>query len=479
MRSRRASAPSAAAFAPAPARSSPSTAVPNRGRWRREAPVLPMGHIVGMHDVLDPARRMLRFIDAAPSPFHACAEAAELLRAAGFEPVDETARWPTGPGRFSMRRGGSLVAWAVGEHHQATTGFRIVGAHTDSPNLRVKPHPDAGSAGCRQLAVEVYGGALLNSWLDRDLGLSGRVVVRGPHGPEERLVLIDRPLLRVPQLAIHLDRDVTSSGLLLNAQQHMSPIWGLGDPSPGGFTRFVAAELGVPADDVYAWDLMAHDVQPGALVGADKELVSAPRLDNLCSSWAGTEALVAAAGGADLPAQIPVLVLFDHEEIGSTSDRGADSTLLPSLVERIVLALGGGRDELHRALAASLCCSADNAHATHPNYADRHEPGHHIRLDGGPVLKVNSNVRYATDAVTAAAFVAACEQADVPHQRYAHRSDLPCGSTIGPITASRLGIPTFDVGVAQLAMHSARELCGATDPGRYRAVMAAFLAPEG
>jgi aspartyl aminopeptidase len=172
-------------------------------------------------------------------------------------------------------------------------------------------------------------------------------------------------------------------------------------------------------------------------------------------------------------------VLFDHEEIGSSSDRGAGSTLLPVVVERIVTALGGGRDELHRALAASLCCSADMAHATHPNYADRHEPNHRIRLNGGPVLKVNSNVRYATDGVTAAAFVLACEQAGVPHQRYAHRSDLPCGSTIGPITAAQLGIPTFDIGAPQLAMHSARELCGAEDPGHYAAAMSAFLSPAG
>lgn len=421
------------------------------------------------------ARRMLAFIDAAPSPFHACAEAAARLEAAGFSALDEADPWPAGPGAHFVRRGGSLVAWVTGAHHQAATGFRIIGAHTDSPNLRVKPHADAGRAGYRQLAVEVYGGALLNSWLDRDLGLSGRVVVRGPDGPEERLVLIQRPLLRVPQLAIHLDREVTTKGLVLNPQHHLSPIWGLGEPSPGGFTAFLAEELSVAPEAVVAWDLMAHDLAPGCLAGAAEELVSSARLDNLCSSWAGVEAIVAAGSGE--PDQIPVLVLFDHEEIGSASDRGADSTLLPALTERIVLGLGGGREDLLRALAASVCCSADNAHATHPNYVDRHEPGHLIALNGGPVLKVNANVRYATDASSAAHFVAACEQAGVPHQRYSHRSDLPCGSTIGPITSARLGISTFDVGVAQLAMHSARELCGSADPARYAAAMAAFLAP--
>ncbi|MGH9274532.1 MAG: M18 family aminopeptidase [Acidimicrobiales bacterium] len=426
---------------------------------------------------LDAARRMLAFIDASPSPFHACAEAARQLEAAGFRPLAEVDAWPAGTGSYYVRRGGSLVAWSTGDHHGPATGFRIIGAHTDSPNLRVKPRPDAGRVGYRQLAVEVYGGALLNSWLDRDLGLSGRVVVRGPAGTEERLLLVDRPLLRVPQLAIHLDREISTNGLLLNAQQHLSPIWGLGDPTPSGFTAFVAAELDVAPGAILAWDLMTHDLTPSTLLGVDEELVSAPRLDNLCSSWAGVEALVGATADGGSPTQIPLLVLFDHEEIGSSSARGADSTLLPALTERIVLGLGGGREDVLRALAASVCCSADNAHATHPNYADRHEPNHLIALNAGPVLKVNSNVRYATDATSAAHFVQACEQAAVPYQRYAHRSDLPCGSTIGPITASRLGIPTFDVGAPQLAMHSARELCGSADPAHYTAAMAAFLAP--
>jgi aspartyl aminopeptidase len=421
---------------------------------------------------------MLTYIDASPSPFHACAEAARRLEAAGFEPVVETETWPTGPGRRYLVRGGSLVAWATGAAHDPAAGFRVIGAHTDSPNLRVKPRPDSGRSGTRQLAVEVYGGALLNSWLDRDLGLSGRVVVRGAAGPEERLLLVDRPLARVPQLAIHLDREVSSSGLLLNAQAHLSPIWGLGDPTPGGFASFVGAELDVDPSQILAWDLMLHDLTPSTLAGRDDELVSAPRLDNLCSSWAGLEALLAVtADDQPAPGQVPLLVLFDHEEVGSTSHRGAASALLPAVIERIGLGLGADREAQLRALAASWCCSADMAHATHPNYADRHEPGHTIALDGGPVLKVNSNVRYASDAESAAPFVLACEQAEVPLQRYAHRSDLPCGSTIGPITAAQLGIRTFDVGAPQLAMHSARELCGAVDPVRYAQAMAAFLAP--
>jgi aspartyl aminopeptidase len=421
---------------------------------------------------------MLAFIDAAPSPFHACAEAATRLEAAGFTALSEADAWPTDPGAHFIVRGGSLVAWATGAHHSPAAGFRIVGAHTDSPNLRLKPRPDSGWMGYRQLAVEVYGGALLNSWLDRDLGLSGRVVVRGADGPEEHLVLVGEPMMRIPQLAIHLDRDVSTKGLVLNPQQHLNPIWGLGEPSVGELAGFVAERIDVDPQAIAAWDLMAHDLTPSAIVGPAQDLVSAPRLDNLCSTWAGVEALIeATADGSEL-AQIPLLVLFDHEEIGSTSDRGADSTLLPSLVERIVLGLGGGREDLLRALAASVCASADNAHATHPAYADRHDPAHLIALNGGPVLKTNSNVRYATHAPSAAVFVAACEQAGVPFQRYAHRSDLPCGSTIGPVTASRLGIATFDMGAPQLAMHSAREMGGSADPGHYTAAMAAFLAPS-
>ena len=425
-------------------------------------------------------RRMLAFIDASPSPFHACAQAADRLEAAGFTALAEADAWPTEPGRHYIRRGGSLVAWATRSGQTATTPFRIIGAHTDSPNLRVKPHPDAGRAGYRQLAVEVYGGALLNSWLDRDLGLSGRVVVRSGEGRSERLVLVDRPLFRVPQLAIHLDREISANGLLLNAQQHLSPVWGLGDVTAGTFASFVAEQAEVGPDDLLGWDLMLHDTTPSALAGLTDELVSAPRLDNLCSSWAGLEALLEVASDEDdTGGPIPLLALFDHEEIGSTSDRGAASTLLPAITERIGLGLGGGRNDRLRALSGSVCLSADMAHATHPNYPDKHEPGHLIALNAGPVLKVNSNLRYASDADSAATLVLACEQAGVPLQRYAHRSDLPCGSTIGPITAAAMGIPTVDVGAPQLAMHSCRELCGADDPPRYAAAMAAFLAPAG
>jgi aspartyl aminopeptidase len=278
---------------------------------------------------------------------------------------------------------------------------------------------------------------------------------------------------------------VTTTGLLVDAQHHLTPLWGLGESDDGeGFTAFVAKELGVAAADVLGWDLMLHDLAPGALVGRDDELIGSGRLDNLASCWAAVEALCDTAGKAGDGAKqlsgerpIPVVALFDHEEIGSTSDRGAASSLLPTVLERSVLARGGEPDGIHRALARSACLSADMAHATHPNYADRHDPEHRIALGGGPVLKLNANVRYASDAPGIALVALAAEQAGVPLQRFAMRSDLPCGSTIGPVTAARLGITTVDVGMPQLAMHAAREHAGSHDAGPYRDLLAAFLAP--
>jgi aspartyl aminopeptidase len=416
---------------------------------------------------------LLTYLDASPSPFHAAASTAARLDAAGFHCLSESDDWPAGDGAFYVVRSGALVAWVVGPEASTEAGFVIVGAHTDSPNLRLKPRPDAGRGGVRQLGIEVYGGALLNSWLDRDLGLSGRVVVRGDQGPQTRLIHIDRPLARIPQLAIHLDRGVNESGLVLNPQVHLAPVWGLGPVTHGDLVAFIADELGIDPTAILGSDLMLHDTTPAALVGRDRELVGSGRLDNLVSCWAGTWSLIAAATAAPRLRQVPVLCLFDHEEVGSTSSTGAAGSVLPTMLERIVAAENGSRTWFHRALAASWCVSADGAHATHPNYAERHEPGHAIALDGGPVIKRNANVRYATDAESEARFMLACEAADVPFQRFVVRSDMACGSTIGPVTAAQLGVSTVDAGVAQLAMHSARELCGVRDPVRFAAVLQA------
>jgi aspartyl aminopeptidase len=422
------------------------------------------------------AAGLCAFVDAAPSPFHACEEAARRLAAAGFSRVTERERWPRERGRYFTVRGGSLVAWSTERADGAATSFRVVGAHTDSPNLRVKPHPDVSRAGWRLLGVEVYGGPLLNSWLDRDLGLSGRVAVRTTDGIAERLLRVDDPLLRVAQLAIHLDRDVNESGVKLNAQQHLAPIWGTGT-EPGDFAAMLAGRVECAPEDVLGWDVMTHDLTPSRRIGQDGELIAAPRLDNLATCYAGVRALEAAVATPSASPLVPVLVLFDHEENGSLSERGAFSTLLPAVLERIVLAQHGDREDLLRALAATVIASGDMAHATHPNYPDRHEPQHQIAINGGPVLKVNNRLRYATDAPGAAVFALACEQAGVPVQTFVTRSDLPCGSTVGPMTAALTGATTVDFGAATLSMHSARELGGAFDPAMYAGALAAFLAP--
>jgi aspartyl aminopeptidase len=375
-----------------------------------------------------------------------------------------------------------LVAWKSGD---GGAPFRIVGGHTDSPNLRVKQHPDRSVAGWRVVALEPYGGAWLNSWLDRDLGISGRLSLRNGYGGQERsdpgnhsgvedlLVRIDDPILRVPQLAIHLSDD--RKGVTLDPQRHVNAVWGA---SPSGsaarpFVDYVAERADVDPADVLAADLMTHDLTASSLVGADRDLISAPRLDNQGTCYAGLEAFLAAEPGG----YVPVLALFDHEEVGSTSDHGAQSELLPTVLERITLAGGGTREDFLRRMSGSMVASGDMAHATHPNYPERHEPSHLIEVNGGPVLKVQPNLRYATDGRTAAAFALACAQAGVPMQRYEHRADLPCGSTIGPMTAARTGIPTVDVGAAQLAMHSARELMGARDVNAYAIALQAFLSP--
>ena len=414
------------------------------------------------------AQGLCEFIDASPSPFHVCVTVAQRLSAAGFTELSERDEWPA-EGRFFTVRAGSLVAWRVDEADR-TGPFRIVGAHTDSPNLRVKQHPDRFVAGWQVVALAPYGGAWLNSWLDRDLGISGRLSVRVGNTIDHRLVRIDEPILRVPQLAIHLAED--RKAVSLDPQRHVNAVWGVGSGTRT-FLGYVAEHAGVDEAAVLGADLMTHDLTPSRLVGANHDLLSAPRLDNQATCYAGLEAFLAAEPGEHMP----VLVLFDHEEVGSQSDHGAQSELLHTVLERITLAAGGGREDFLRRLPGSMVASGDMAHTTHPNYPDRHEPSHLIEVNGGPVLNVQPNLRYATDGRTAAAFALACAQAGVPLQRYEHRADLPCGSTIGPMTSARTGIPTVDVGAPQLAMHSAREVMGAADVGAYASALEAFLSP--
>ncbi len=432
---------------------------------------------------MDPVRDLLAFLERSPTPYHAVAEAARRLEPAGFRRVSAADVWELGPGSrgYVVRDEGTLVAFEVGSLSPADGGFRAIGAHTDSPTLRLKPRPDVVAQGYRQLAVEPYGGLLLHTWLDRDLSLAGRVSVRRGAAVGTELVDFRRPLLRIPNLAIHLYRELATKGLELNAQNHAAPLVGLEDAPP--LAELVAAELsaaGTPVapGDVLGFDLLLYDVQPPALAGARGEFVCGARLDNLASCHAALSALLRAAAGGMAPFA-RVIALYDHEEVGSRSASGAAGTVLVETLERLVSGYKGGAPQgLARALARSSLISADMAHGVHPNYADRHEAGHRPVLGKGPVIKRNANQSYATDAVTAAMFQSLCERAGVAPQHFVVRSDLPCGSTIGPITAARAGLRAVDVGNPMLAMHSCREMAGAADVAPMIDVLAAYLAAE-
>lgn len=394
------------------------------------------------------------FVVASPTSYHAAAEVAARLGAAGFAEQREDEAWDDTPGGHVVVRDGAVVAWWVPEGLGDRPAFRIVGAHTDSPSLKLKPTPSTGRAGWRQAAMEVYGGPLLNSWLDREFALAGRIVTTSG---ETRLVATG-PWLRIPQVAPHLDRSVDTN-LHLDKQQHLMPVFGVGW---GGadLLEMVAAEAGLGAAEVAGHDLFAAVVQEPAVFGPAGEFLAAGRLDNLSSVHAGLAALLAADEGED----VTVLACFDHEEVGSGSRSGAAGPLLEQVLTRTAASLGMDADAFQRALARSSCVSADAGHAVHPNYAHLHDPDHQPLLNAGPLLKVNANLRYTTDAVSGALWRRACAAAGVPTQEFVSNNAVPCGSTIGPITAVRLGIVTVDVGIPLLSMHSTREMAGVRDP---------------
>jgi len=411
------------------------------------------------------------FIRASPSSYHAADEVRRRLNDAGYTSVIEAGEWPTEPGRYVVVRDGAVIAWIVPADAGPLTPFRILGSHTDSPGFKLKPKPTVGSAGWLQAGVEVYGGPLLNSWLDRELELAGRVVGRDG---TERLVRTG-PFLRIPQLAIHLDRDV-NNGLTLDKQRHTAPVFGVGEVSGTDLVGILAEHAGLGSGaEVAGYDILTADTQPPARFGLGDELYAAGRMDNLSSVHAGLRALVDAppAGG-----HITVFAAFDHEELGSESRSGASGPFLDDVLTRIGAALGAGVDERSRAFAASWCLSSDAGHAVHPNYPERHDPANRPVAGGGPLLKINANQRYTTDAHGAALWARACGQAGVSYQEFVSNNAIPCGSTIGPLTATRLGIRTLDVGAPLLSMHSARELAHVDDLVALSAAIGAFFSPE-
>ncbi|MCW2668709.1 MAG: apeB [Frankiales bacterium] len=388
------------------------------------------------------------FIDASPSPFHAVAEMTRRLGEAGFTELNEVDRWQLQPGgrHYVIRDGGSVIAFRIGSAPLADAGIVAIGTHTDSPTFKVRPHHDLTRVGYKLVGVEPYGGMLAHTWMDRELTVAGRLTHADGTTTLTRLV---GTTLRLPSLAIHLDRSVRE-GLTLDPQRHLVPVAGLAEEPD------LLEQLGSP--DALGWDLVLSDVQPAATTGSD--WIAAPRLDNLSSCHAALHALLDAPAAA----HTQVFVANDHEEVGSDSAEGAAGSFLEDVLRRLTAATGDADPQAYAQMVArSRLVSADMAHAIHPNYADRHEPAHTPLLGGGPVIKHNANQRYATDARTEAWFAARAADAGVPVQHFVTRADLPCGSTIGPLTATRIGIATVDVGNPMLAMHSCRELASASD----------------
>ncbi len=411
------------------------------------------------------AADLAAFVQAAPSSYHAAAEVGRRLKAAGHVELDETQSWSADADKAFVIRDGAVVAWRLPERSGPTTPVRILGSHTDSPTFRLKPRPDLDGYGYQQLGMEVYGGPLLNSWLDRELGLAGRLFA--DDGP---VPVRTGPLLRIPQLAIHLDRSVSEAGLTLDKQAHLMPVWSVGSPGLQ-ILDYLADQVGYDAEEILGFDVLAFDTAAPAIFGPSGEFFASARLDNLSSVHASVTALI----GAPPSDSIAMLAAFDHEELGSASRSGASGPFLETVLSRLGTMLGAGPDQRHRALAASACLSSDAGHAIHPNYPGRHDPANRPVLNGGPLIKVNANQRYATDGWGEATWRRACRAAQVTTQAFVSNNALPCGSTIGPLTATRLGIRTVDVGIPTLSMHSARELTGVEDPAALARAMEAFL----
>ncbi len=414
------------------------------------------------------AQNLLNFIDASPSPWHAVNKVEQLLLAAGYTQLHEAKPWQINAGgRYYVVRGGSsIIAFVIGKNDMTKTGMRIVGAHTDSPGLRLKPKAAHAADGMMRLGVEVYGGPILATFTDRDLSLAGRVNVRTADGFSTHLIKFDKPMLRLPNLAIHMNREVNEQGLKLNKQTELPLIFGLIENTIEGsvgaeqqFLHTLAEHLKVNAADILTWELNVFDTQKGVFWGTHDEFIADSQLDNLASCHAALTALLA----TENTDSTCVCALFDHEEVGSESATGAGGSFLADIVQRLTANLGMSEEARQQVVAQSFFISADMAHAYHPNFPGAYEPCHRVMVNAGPVIKTNANHRYSTGADTAARFINLCLKAGVPYQQYAHRTDLGCCSTIGPIVASNLGIASVDVGSPMWAMHSLRESAGSLD----------------
>jgi aspartyl aminopeptidase len=408
-------------------------------------------------------RELIRFIQASPTPFHAVARMESMLKAAGFVRLLEADAWNPDPGSryYVTRNDSSIIAFGIGKNDPARTGFRMVGAHTDSPCLKVKPRPELLNQTFFQVGVEVYGGVLLNTWFDRDLSMAGRVTFLDRSGAiRSRLIDFARPVAVIPNLAIHFDREANKNKSI-NPQEELPPI--LMQVADGGETpdfreilldRLKEEHPDCEAERVFDFEISLYDTQAPTFVGMNREFISGSRLDNLISCYTGLQAMAAAEDNASR-----LLVCNDHEEVGSASAAGAQGPFLRSVLERLC----PSAEDRQRLLHHSLMISADDAHGFHPNYANKYDSNHRPVLNRGPVIKVSAAQRYASNSETMAEFRQWSEKAGVPVQEFVMRNDMPGGSTIGPLTASRIGVRTVDAGVPIFAMHSIRETAGIKD----------------
>ncbi|WP_417598232.1 M18 family aminopeptidase [Oceanospirillum sp.] len=417
-------------------------------------------------------QQLLTFLDASPTPFHATKNIVEACLSTGFEVLEERNSWALKPGgRYVVTRNqSSVIAFTLPAEGDATaTGFRMSGAHTDSPCLKVKTNPDQKGQGFLRLGVEVYGGALLSTWFDRDLSVAGRVSYRdSSDGIRHALINFERPIGTVPNLAIHLNREA-NKGVEINAQNHLPIVLMQQEEGAQSFDDLLKGQLeaqGVTdVSEVLEHECFAYDTQTAAVIGFKDDFIASARLDNLLSCFIGLKSLL------DAPQEVPsLLVCNDHEEVGSMSASGAQGPFLQSVLKRIA----GHEERYQQMIAASMMVSCDNAHGIHPNYASYHDNNHAPLLNAGPVIKLNANQRYASNSESSAWFRLACQQAGVEVQSFIMRSDLACGSTIGPITSAELGVRTIDVGVPQFAMHSVRELAGSRDAYKLYQVLKCF-----
>ena len=410
--------------------------------------------------------KLLGFIDASPVNFLAVRNVCNTLLDNGFVQLHAEEALKDLPAKFFITKNNSAVfAFHLGRQSMADAGFRIIAAHSDSPTFRIKPNAEmVGEGGLLRLNTEAYGGAILNTWFDRPLSLAGRVILRSADAlnPQTRLLNIKRPLLVIPNLAIHFNRQV-NDGVKLSKQKDMLPILGYVNDrleADGLLVRLIANELKIEKEQIIDFDLYLYDTTPACLVGLNNEFISSGRLDDLSMVHAGMEAMIAESAK---PEATKVLAIFDNEETGSGTKQGAGSNFLMSLIQRIVLAQGGSLDDYYRSVEKAFMVSADNAHGFHPNYAEKYDPTNHALLGGGPVIKINAAQKYATDAMSAAVFQQICERAGVPCQRFVNSSDIAGGSTLGNILTSSIAINGVDMGNPVLAMHSVRELASAAD----------------